>query len=99
VRTGGQVDQFAFVAEQDFLRGQSVLVEPHSFDLSVIAEYYGQRHEWTYASYEARTTIARDVADAAGVAVEEARSAVIEETLALAGVVELLPEGRLEIRD
>ena len=97
-RLGGQVDRFTFVPENDYLRAQSVLVEPHSFDVSATARYDGVEHSWTYASYEGRTTIARPVADAAGVMVEEAGPAIIEETLTLQGVVELLPEGRAEIR-
>nr|TFG54434.1 MAG: HlyD family efflux transporter periplasmic adaptor subunit [Hyphomicrobiales bacterium] len=97
-RTGGQVDRFAFAPQEDFLRGQSVLFEPHSFDVSVNAQYGGASFSWTYESYEGRTTIARPVADAAGVAVEEAGPALIEETVTLQGVVELLPEGRAEIR-
>ncbi|MEE8438678.1 MAG: efflux RND transporter periplasmic adaptor subunit, partial [Micropepsaceae bacterium] len=97
-RTGGQVDRFAFAAQEDFLRGQSVLIEPHSFDVSATAQYGGASYSWTYDSYEGRTTIARPVADAAGVVVEQAGPAIIEETATLQGVVELLPEGRAEIR-
>ena len=97
-RTGGQVDRFAFAAQDDFLRGQSVLIEPHSFDVSATAQYGGASYSWTYDSYEGRTTIARPVADAAGVVVEQAGPAIIEETVTLQGVVELLPEGRAEIR-
>lgn len=97
-RLGGQVDRFVFVPQQDYLRAQSVLVEPHSFDVSATAEYDGQRYDFEYASYEGRTTIARDVADTAGVVVEAAGSAEIAETIDLVGRVELLPEGRAEIR-
>ncbi len=97
-RLGGQVDQFQFVQQDDFLRAQSVLVEPHSFDISATARFNGNEYSWTYPNYEGRTTIAPAVADAAGVAVEQAGPAVIEETVTLQGVVELLPEGRAEIR-
>jgi cobalt-zinc-cadmium efflux system membrane fusion protein len=97
-RTGGQVDRFAFGPQDDFLLGQSVLIEPHSFDISANAQYAGTNYAWTYDSYEGRTTIARPIADAAGVAVEDAGPAIIEETVRLQGVVELLPEGRAEIR-
>ena len=97
-RLGGQTDRFQFVPQDDFLRAQSVVVEPHSFDISVSARYEGNDYAWTYENYEGRTTIDRPVADAAGVAVETAGPAVIEETVTLQGVVELLPEGRAEIR-
>ena len=97
-RLGGQVDRFQFVPQDDFLRAQSVLVEPHSFDVSATARYDGSEYSWTYPNYEGRTTIAPAVADAAGVAVEVAGPAIIEETVTLQGVVELLPEGRAEIK-
>ncbi len=97
-RTGGQVDRFAFAPQEDFLRGQSVLIEPHSFDVSATAQYGGASYSWTYDSYEGRTTIARPIADAAGVVVEQAGAAIIKQTVRLQGVVELLPEGRAEIR-
>jgi cobalt-zinc-cadmium efflux system membrane fusion protein len=97
-RTGGQVDRFSFAAQEDFLRGQSVLIEPHSFDVSATAQFGGASYSWTYDSYEGRTTIARPIADAVGVAVEVAGPAIIEETVTLQGVVELLPEGRAEVR-
>jgi cobalt-zinc-cadmium efflux system membrane fusion protein len=97
-RLGGRIDQFTFAAENDYLRGQSVLIEPHSFDVAVDAQFGGSVHSWNFESHEGRTTIARDVADAAGVAVEAAGPGVIEETIKLSGIVELLPEGRAEIR-
>ena len=97
-RLGGRVDRFQLVPQDDYLRAQSSVEEPHSFDVSVTAEQGGAVYSWNYASYEGRTTIAREVADAAGVAVETAGPAVLEETISLPGVVELLPEGRAEIR-
>ncbi|NDC60106.1 MAG: HlyD family efflux transporter periplasmic adaptor subunit, partial [Alphaproteobacteria bacterium] len=55
-------------------------------------------HDWSYASYEGRTTIARAQADAAGVRIESAGPAIIEETIALSGRVELQPQGRADVR-
>jgi cobalt-zinc-cadmium efflux system membrane fusion protein len=97
-RLGGVVDRFAFRPESDYLRAQSSVTEPHSFDVSVTAARAGKSHRWSYATYEGRTTIARSAADAAGVRVERAGPATIEITLDLTGRVEVLPEGRAEIR-
>ncbi len=96
-RLGGQVDPFAFAPLDDLLVGDGVVTEPHSFDVSVHATYQGKRHEWTYDSYEGRTTIAQAQADAAGVAVEPTGPAKIIETVTLAGRVELQPHGRAEV--
>ncbi len=96
-RLGGQVDRFAFAPEADFLMGDGVVEEPHSFDVAVRAVHGGETHEWSYESYEGRTTIAAAQAEAAGVRVEAAGPATIEETIALSGRVELQPQGRAEI--
>lgn len=96
-RLGGDVDRFAFTPQEDFLKGDGVVTEPHSFDVAVRALYRGDQHAWAYASYEGRTTIAKAQADAAGVEVETAGPATIEETVTLAGRVELQPHGRADV--
>ena len=97
-RLGGEVDQFAFQPQQDYLRADAVVHEPHSFDVAVTATLNGTQHAWTYASYEGRTTIAQAAADAAGVKTETAGQAVMEESITAAGRVELQPQGRNEVR-
>ncbi len=97
-RLGGRVDRFAFTPREDYLLGGGVVHEPHSFDVKVQATYAGASHVWTYASYEGRTTIEPTQAEAAGVKVEAAGSAAIEDIVALTGRVELQPQGRAEVR-
>jgi cobalt-zinc-cadmium efflux system membrane fusion protein len=58
----------------------------------------GVAHNWTYESYEGRTTIAQAAADAAGVKTERAGQAVLEESISAAGRVELQPQGKSEVR-
>jgi cobalt-zinc-cadmium efflux system membrane fusion protein len=96
-RLGGAVDQFQFAPEADYLKGAGVVTEPHSFDVAVRAVYDGATHEWAYDSYEGRTTIGAAQAEAAGIRVEAAGPATLEETIALSGRVELQPQGRAEI--
>lgn len=96
-RLGDRIDKFAFRPEGDYLLGDGVVTEPHSFDVAVRAVHDGKTHEWSYASYEGRTSIAAAQAEAAGVKVEAAGPARLEETVALSGRVELQPEGRAEI--
>lgn len=97
-RLGGRVDAFSFTPVGDYLLGSGVVHEPHSFDVKVSAAHGGSAHEWTYASYEGRTTIEPAQADAAGVKVEAAGPADIAETIAMSGRVELQPQGRAEVR-
>jgi cobalt-zinc-cadmium efflux system membrane fusion protein len=97
-RLGNKVDRYAFAPREGFLQATSSVTEPHSFDVAVNAELAGKKAAWTYATYEGRTTIAADAAAAAGIAVSTVGPAVIEETVDLTGRVELLPEGRADVR-
>lgn len=96
-RLGGRVDRFSFRPTQDYLEGEGVLVEPHSFDVAVSAAQGGQRHAWRFASYEGRTTIAPEAAQAGGVKVEQAGPAELGELITLPGRVELQPQGLTEV--
>ena len=98
VRLGGAATSFQFTPVDDYLRGSSVVIEPHSFDVKVSAAHDGKQHNWTYASYEGRTTIEQPQADAAGVMVEPAGPAEIADIVSISGRVELQPQGKAEVR-
>jgi membrane fusion protein, heavy metal efflux system len=56
-RFGGRVDAFTYKKEDDYLLGNRVVEEPHSFDVKVSAEYQGRKSSWAYESYEGRVKI------------------------------------------
>lgn len=56
-RLGGDIDRFQFDATTDYLRGQGVVGEPHSFDVLVRATYQGSNHQWQYESHEGRVML------------------------------------------
>lgn len=97
-RLGGQVDRFAFRPEGDYLAGQGVVAEPHSFDVEVIATESGKRHRWAYASPEGRTRIAAAAAKAGGIVIARVGPATIGETRELVGTVALATTARSEVR-
>lgn len=97
-RLGGEATTFSFAPVDAYLKGNGVVVEPHSFDVTVTATHAGKRRQWTYASYEGRTTIAQAQADEAGVKVEAAGPARIDDIVTLAGRVELQPQGKADVR-
>lgn len=97
-RLGGRVDRFAFAPREDYLRGNAVVHEPHSFDVKVTAVEGGGTHRWSYASYEGRTTIAEQAAKAGGVKSEPAGPVSITERIDMAGRVEITPEGKADVR-
>jgi cobalt-zinc-cadmium efflux system membrane fusion protein len=88
-RLGGAVDTFAFTPENDYLRGNAEVREPHSFDVRVQASVGGANHQWSYESYEGRVTMAADVAEASGVRTEIAGKAVIRDNVHLMGGIAL----------
>ena len=86
-RLGGEVDRVGFAPEGDFLRGDREVREPHSFDVTIVARHAGGEHRFEYASYEGRTTIAADVASAAGVGTATAGPGTIRDELVLYGAI------------
>jgi len=96
-RLGGEVNIFRFQPEGDYLRGDGVLKEPHSFSLKVTAVHAGQTHVWVYDSFEGRTTIPAAIAESAGIQTELAGPATLTETLTLYGQVVANPEFQREV--
>ncbi len=97
-RLGGQVDRFAFKPEADYLAGQGVVGEPHSFDVEVVATENGKRHRWAYASPEGRTRITAAAAKSGGITIERVGPQLIGEIRDLVGTVQLATTARSEVR-
>lgn len=96
-RLGPSVDRFSFAAEADYLTSPGVVSEPHSFDVAVNAVHSGKRSNWTYPSYEGRTTITAEAARDGGITTEQTGPALLADTLPLSGRVEITPEGQAEV--
>ena len=92
VRPGKVEDRFAFAAEGDFARGDHEVVEPHSFDYVIVAEHAGTAHKWAFEAPEMQAVIAAAAAAKAGVKVEKASSAELNETIEVYGRVTLDPD-------
>ncbi len=96
-RLDGEQNTFHFTSQEDFLRGDGVVTEPHSFDVAVIAKYAGATYEWAYASYEGRVTITEPSAQEARIVVEQAGPRVIHDLLPLYGRVVVNPDAVREL--
>jgi membrane fusion protein, heavy metal efflux system len=83
----GRVDMIEFRPQGEFLRSTGSVREPHSFSVVVEASYQGRAHRWTYDSFEGRTRIEPEVAEAFGIETELAGPARIEETVTLYGQI------------
>jgi cobalt-zinc-cadmium efflux system membrane fusion protein len=97
-RSDGQVDNFQFSAVKDYLRGQGVVTEPHSFDVGIHAQHAGKSYEWKFPSYEGRTEIPVELAREARIKTEIAGPATITETLTLTGHVQTDPARLSRVR-
>jgi cobalt-zinc-cadmium efflux system membrane fusion protein len=84
-RLGGDTTGFMFVAADDFLRGESVVAEPHSFDVAVNARHAGNSYEWTYPSYEGRVQLTAALAKELHVETSVATAGTLHQTILLYG--------------
>ena len=86
-RFGGRVDKIGFAKREEYLLGDQEIVEPHSFDVKVIAERGGKAHRWEYDSYEGRTTMTPDAVKNSGIIIATAGPAKIKTTIKVNGRV------------
>ena len=69
-RLGGRIDRITFVPEADYLRGEAVVEEPHSFDVKVHAVRNGRTQEWSYSQIEGKVQLADDTLKSAGIEIQ-----------------------------
>ena len=96
-RLGGVVDDINFTVENDYLRGDTVIYEPHSFLVTVTAEHNCKQYHWEYENFEGRTLIADKVATAMGIATELAGSETLHKTIEVYGRLQWPPGAQRNI--
>ena len=69
-RLGGRVDVIHFQGEGEYLRGDKVVDEPHSFDVQVVAKRNGGTHRWEYSQVEGRVELTPEAVKSSGIVVE-----------------------------
>lgn len=98
MRLGGVVDDINFTVEGDYLRGDTVIYEPHSFVVTISARYQGEDHRWQYENFEGRTQIEDKVAQAMGIRTSTVGGATLHQSITAYGKLTLTPDGRRDIR-
>jgi len=88
-RLGGVVDDINFFVENDYLRGDMEIYEPHSFQVTLTATYANKTHQWSYDNFEGRTEIKDDMANAMQIETEFVESQTFNETLTVFGKLKL----------
>ncbi len=88
-RLGGRVDVINFRREGEYLCGDKVVEEPHSFDVKVLAEWKGKTYRWEYSQIEGRVELTPEAIQNGGIGIETAGTAQIKTVLELPGEIEL----------
>lgn len=94
-RLGGAAETHRLRAQTDgSLLGASEVIEPHSFDVEVLANIEGRALRWAYPSYEGRTGITAPIAQQAGIRVAPAGPGIIADEHEVQGLLTPV-EGRV----
>lgn len=94
-RLGDLAENHALEAQTDgSLMASTIVGEPHSFDVEVVARVDGKALRWAYPSYEGRTDIDADIAREAGIRVAPAAAGVIADEHEVQGLLTPV-EGRI----
>ena len=88
-RLGDGIDDINFFVENDYLRGDTEIYEPHSFLVTLTAKYQGKTYQWSYDNYEGRTQIADALAQSMGIETDVVASQEMEERLKVYGALTL----------
>lgn len=86
-RLGGIQDIIRFSVEKNYLVGNTVVVEPHSFDVSLEVSYQNQSYHWHYASHEGRAEISDRLLKLSGIETEIVSPQTLNFTDTLFGVI------------
>lgn len=94
-RLGGVAERHLLAPQADgSLLAGSIVGEPHSFDVEVLADIGGKALRWTFENYEGRTRIAPEIAEASGIRVQAAGPGVIADEHEVQGLLTPV-EGRV----
>jgi len=91
-RFGGRVDTINYKKEGDYLIGDKIVEEPHSFEVKVLAEYQGKKSQWEYPSYEGRVAMEAAAIESAEIKIEEAGPAKLRTLVLMNGKIAANPD-------
>ena len=86
-RLGNVSERHVLKPKDDSLLASTIVGEPHSFDVEVLATIKGKALRWTYQSYEGRIEIAADVARETGIRVAAAGPGIIADEHEVQGLL------------
>ncbi|MBT5986516.1 MAG: HlyD family efflux transporter periplasmic adaptor subunit, partial [Nitrospina sp.] len=87
-----RIDLIKFKPTPEFLLGTQTVVEPHSFDLNIKAQWNGNDYSWKFSQIEARAKISAEVIKTLEITTTKAGPAKIKIIQSLTGEVSLNEE-------
>jgi len=93
----GAVQTIQFKPEADYLLGDEVVYEPHSFDVTVDVTHAGKTYQWQYSSYEGRVQMAAASLQSGEIEIATAGPQTIASTVQLPGEVKIKHDRRVMI--
>lgn len=96
-RLGEAAEPINFSPELDYWLGDTVIREPHSFEVEIKASYQGKNYQWQYDSFEGRIQMSERSIQKAGIELEQTKAGQIRTQLHLFGVVAALPEQQVQL--
>lgn len=96
-RLGAPIQLIKFAPEADYLLGDQVIEEPHSFDLAITAEHNGRTYRWGFSQVEARLEMTDDMLKTIGVEIQTAGPAIIKSMLKLPGEIVFNPDRTVQV--
>lgn len=97
IRLDNEQNLIDFMTEADYLLGDTLIEEPHSFEVIVEAEYQGKSHHWHFDSFEGRSTITDRMIMLSGIETESAGPQTLSINNALYGVVSVAEDRQYRI--
>jgi len=88
-RLGSKPEVFNFTKENNYLKGNTVVKEPHSFKASIIAKHDNKTYQFAYDQVEARVLISDKQLTLNSIEVLTAGPAIIKSVLNLQGEIKL----------
>lgn len=96
-RLGRQPQAFTFVKEKDYLKGNAVVAEPHSFKVTIAAQYGSTSYRFAYEQIEARVAMSDQQLKQNNVEVLTAGPAHIKSALQLIGEIRFNEDRQVHI--
>lgn len=96
-RLGRSAQIFNFTSEKDYLKGNAIVEEPHSFKVGISAQHAGKSYQFNYEQIEGRVSMDAQKRKQNGVDVQAAGPVKLQGNLNLLGEVRMNEDRMLQI--